>query len=130
MKNRKLGTGLFQFAIWIIIIVLIVIRIISNNFAWVWIINYIGMVIALLNLLISKCYKLKDCSHSKYKPFKGFTIFTTIIICLFTIPIYELQSTIYSLCVNDVITLLALLFSLPQGTWDFILDLIVKKLKK
>lgn len=66
-----------QFSVFIIILILIILRLIAYkniNNAWIWIINYIGMGIAVLNLLANKCFELKSKNNKKFKPFVGFTI--------------------------------------------------------
>lgn len=117
---------LFQLIVWIIILILIVVRIftykiISNN--WIWIINYAGMAIAFINILVNKCFKLKEKVSKKYRPFVGLTVVLVIIICVLSIPVYSLQRNQYSQSLNDIITLLALFFSLSSDIWDRILNI-------
>lgn len=116
---------LFQLVIWIVILILIFVRVFtykvtSNN--WIWIINYAGMSIAFINILVNKCFKLKEKNSKKYKPFVGLTVTLVLIICLLSIPVYSLQSNQYSQSLNDIITLLALFFSLSNDIWDRILN--------
>lgn len=122
----------FQIGVFIIILILIVMRIIkykNTNNNWIWIINYVGMGIAILNLLANKCFKLKEQNSKNFKPFVGFTLFLLLIVCLLSIPIYFFQTNKYSQTLNDAITLLALLFSLSSNIWDSILNKIAKIIK-
>ena len=131
--KNNLESGIFQVIIWVIILVLIVVRIIGYNVAendWIWFVNYAGMAIALINMLLNKCFQLRGNRNKKYKPFVGFTIFMAIIVCIIGFWVYSLQSTKYYYCVNDVITLLALFFSLSYNVWDYILNGIVHILKR
>ena len=53
----------FQIGVFVVIAILILMRIITyknTNNSWIWIINYIGMGIAILNILANKCFMLKD----------------------------------------------------------------------
>lgn len=121
-----------QFSVFIIILILIILRLIAYkniNNAWIWIVNYIGMGIAVLNLLANKCFELKSKNNKKFKPFVGFTIFSLLIVCLLLIPIYFFQTNKYCQALNDIITLLALLFSLSDKIWDSILNKIVEIIK-
>lgn len=117
---------LFQLAVWIIISILIFMRIITYKIisnSWIWIINYSGMAIAFVNILVNKCFKLKEKASKKYKPFVGFTVVLVAIICILSLPVYSLQSNQYSQSLNDIITLLALFFSLSSDIWDRILNI-------
>lgn len=131
-NDENLMYNFFQLAIWIIILFLIFLRLykyqaLSNN--WIWLINYVGMGIALLNLLVGKCFKLRQQKNKKYKPFVGFTTVVLILVCCLGIVVYFWQSSVYSQSVNDVITLFALFFSLSEHIWNFILDFLVKIIK-
>lgn len=133
MKDTDFGTNLIQIVFWVILLMFIIFRIFNystkaNN--WIWIINYIGMSIALINLFVNKCIMLKRSKSKKYRPFKGLTIFVTIIMCLLSYLVKYAQSFLYADCLNDVITLLALFFSLSQNIWDYIFNKIVFILKK
>lgn len=135
-KNEVIIYRFFQLGIFFTIILLIILRIFafqSNDNKWIWIVNYIGMGIAAINLLITKCFQLKNKAnknHNKYKPFIGFTIVVMLLIFAISIPVYMAQTTIAAQCVNDVITLLALFFSLSRDIWNSVLNLIVNRLEK
>ncbi len=124
--------NLFQFAVWIIIFILIILRTfsyksVSNN--WIWIINYAGMSIAFINMLVNKCFDLKEKGNKKYKPFVGLTVVLVAIICVLSLPVYSLQSNQYAQSINDIITLLALFFSLSNDIWDRFLNFIANIIK-
>lgn len=128
----SLTYNILQLAIFIVILGLIIFRFLKYEIqtnSWIWIINYIGMAIAFINLFINKCFELKSLQNKKYKPFVGFTICMLILVFLLYIPVYQIQNSEYSQTINDVITLLALFFSLSHTIWDSILDSIVKILK-
>lgn len=116
---------LFQLVVWVIMLILILLRVftyktISNN--WIWIINYAGMSIAFINILVNKCFNLKEKKSKKYKPFVGFTV-------VLVLPVYLLQSNQYSQSLNDIITLLALFFSLSSDIWNRILNFFANIIK-
>lgn len=120
---------LFQLVVWVIMLILILLRVftyktISNN--WIWIINYAGMSIAFINILVNKCFNLKEKKSKKYKPFVGFTVVLVVITCILAIPVCLLQSNQYSQSLNDIITLLALFFSLSNDIWNRILNFFCK----
>lgn len=123
---------LFQLVVWIIMLILILLRVftyktISNN--WIWIINYAGMSIAFINILVNKCFNLKEKKSKKYKPFVGLTVVLVFIICILAIPVCLLQSNKYSQSLNDIITLLALFFSLSNDIWNRILNFFANIIK-
>lgn len=121
--------NIMQLVIFIVMLMLIILRCINfkaEQNSLIWIINYFGMSIAFTNLFINKCFSLKKKQDKKYKPFVGFTICMIFLISLLIIPVYKSQSNENSRFVNDLITLLALFFSLSHTTWNFFLNLIVK----
>lgn len=123
---------LFQLVVWVIMLILILLRVftyktISNN--WIWIINYAGMSIALVNILVNKCFDLKGKKSKKYKPFVGFTVVLVVITCILVIPVYSLQSNQYSQSLNDIITLFALFFSLSSDIWNRVLNFFANIIK-
>ena len=123
---------LFQLVVWVIMLILILLRVftyktISNN--WIWIINYAGMSIAFINILVNKCFNLKEKKSKKYKPFVGFTVASVVIICILVIPVCLLQSNQYSQSLKDIITLLALFFSLSSDIWNRILNFFANIIK-
>lgn len=123
---------LFQLVVWVIMLILILLRVftyktISNN--WIWIINYAGMSIAFINILVNKCFNLKEKKSKKYKPFVGFTVVLVVITCILVIPVYLLQNNQYSQSLNDIITLLALFFSLSNNIWNRILNFFANIIK-
>lgn len=131
-SENSIEAGISQIVVWVILLILIFIRILDNAFlpkSWIWIINYIGMAIAFLNLFIEKCNKMRKKSHRKYKPFLGLTIIISILVCLFGVVVGKLQTTVYAECLNDVITLLSVFFSSSKNIWNSILKLIVKYLR-
>lgn len=108
-----------------ILTICIFVRVINYNninCSWIWIVNYIGMAIAVLNLFISKTISLYEEDDSSYSPFLGLTIFTSILLVTLGFVVGCLQSWEYATTVNDVITLLSLVFSLSQGIWEALLD--------
>lgn len=130
--DDSLTYRIFQFVIWLLLFVLIIFRVLTYKIvsnSWIWIINYIGMGVALINLLISKCFKLRSCHHKKFKPFLGFTLFIVAIVCILSIFVYRLQSREYSQSINDIITLLALFFSFSGDIWNGILNIFISYLK-
>ncbi len=132
-KQDNLTYNIMQLVIFIIMVGLIIFRIINYQIqsnSWIWIVNYIGMSIAFVNLFLNKCFDLKNRHNKKYKPFVGFTICMLIIVIIISFPIYKLQISIYSQTVNDIITLFALFFSLSHVIWDSILNIIVKFIKR
>ena len=123
---------LFQLVVWVIMLILILLRVftyktISNN--WIWIINYAGMSIAFINILVNKCFNLKEKKSKKYKHFVGFTVASVVIIFILVIPVCLLQSNQYSQSLNDIITLLALFFSLSSDIWNRILNFFANIIK-
>ena len=131
-NNNNFNYNIIQFIIFCSMMLLLFFRILGfkspkNNS--IWIINYIGMGIALINLFINKCIELHKISSKKYKPFVGFTIVVIIIIFIVSIFIYNLQSSQYVSSINDIITLLALFFSLSDNIWSSLLNVIVKIIK-
>lgn len=123
---------LFQLVVWVIMLILILLRVftyktISNNL--IWIINYAGMSIAFINILVNKCFNLKEKKSKKYKPFVGFTVVLVVITCILVIPVYLLQNNQYSQSLNDIITLLALFFSLSNDIWNRILNFFANIIK-
>lgn len=125
--SSRLQFGIFQLIVFVTILIFIITRILcyaTKADSWIWIINYIGMCIALINLLIQKCIKLKSELHKKYKSFKGLTIIIVCILCALVIPLYVWQEESISYCLNDVITLCALFFSLSTDIWNYILGII------
>lgn len=130
--NTSIGTGICQIIIWVVLFILIVLRIIDDALVpanSIWIINYIGMGIAFLNLFIEKANKLSKKRHEKFRPFVGLTIILAIIICVLGIGVGKLQSAEIGQRLNDVITLLAVVFSLSKNVWNAILDVIIRFLK-
>lgn len=102
---------LFEFAVWLILLLLIIIRAVSyktSENSWIWVVNYIGMVIAVINIFVKKFMKLKKAKNKKCKPFIGLTVFVLVLCVAFMFPAYFSQTSDYSQVVNDVITLLAL----------------------
>jgi membrane protease YdiL (CAAX protease family) len=125
--------NILQFVIFLVLIGLILTRLLNYKIqtnSWVWIINYIGMSIAFVNLFINKCFELKVKHSNKYKPFVGFTICMIVVVLIFFLVVQYFQTTIYSQSINDIITLFALFFSLSHTIWNSILNLIVKDLKR
>lgn len=90
---------------------------------------YAGMSIAFINILVNKCFNLKEKKSKKYKPFVGFTVVLVVITCILVIPVYLLQNNQYSQSLNDIITLLALFFSLSNDIWNRILNFFANIIK-
>lgn len=93
---------------------------------YIWIINYIGMALAIINLLIDKLFTLDKNNNSKYVPFVGLIVLTIIILIIVCLFVYLFQKNKYAQSLNDIITLLALFFSLSKSCWDKILNAIIK----
>lgn len=132
-RSNSIEDGIWQIIIWVILLILIIIRFTDDSILpanWIWIINYIGMCVAFLNLFIEKCNKLRDKNHKNFKPFLGLTILISIAVCILGVGVGMLQSTKNKDCINDVITLLSVFFSLSKNIWDSILNWVVKHLKK
>lgn len=130
---ESLESYIYQIVLWFVIFILIIFRIYnyaSNADSWIWIVNYIGMAIACLNLFVTKCLLLRKNNSKKTKPFIGFTICICFFIIIGGILVYMCQSSSFAQCINDVITLFALFFSLSQIIWDYILNFIANKLKR
>lgn len=130
--RNKFSNNIIQLITFVVITFLIIFRCINykaTQDSWIWIISYIGMEIALINLLINKCLILKKKHHKKYRPFVGLTILIIIISIGLFIPIYLSQSNSFSFFVNDLITLFALFFSLSPVIWNSILNIFVKLIK-
>lgn len=120
---------LINFIIWVILLFCIIIRcftftILDNQY--IWIINYIGMALAIINLLIDKLFTLDKNNNSKYVPFVGLIVLTIIILIIVCLFVYLFQKNKYAQSLNDSITLLALFFSLSKSCWDKILNAIIK----
>ncbi|MFR7559925.1 MAG: hypothetical protein ACLUVX_08715 [Lachnospira pectinoschiza] len=120
---------LINFIIWVILLFCIIIRcftftILDNQY--IWIINYIGMALAIINLLIDKLFTLDKNNNSKYVPFVGLIVLTIIILIIVCLFVYLFQKNKYAQSLNDIITLLALFFSLSKSCWDKILNAIIK----
>ena len=131
--KNSFEAGIYQFIIWCILLLFIVLRLISfssPNNTWVWIMNYLGMLIAMLNLFINKAIELRSKNSIKYKPFKGLIILLVVVLCILILPIHHIQTTELCSCVNDTITLIALFFSLSPGIWSKILDGIIYILER
>lgn len=120
---------LINFIIGVILLFCIIIRcftftILDNQY--IWIINYIGMALAIINLLIDKLFTLDKNNNSKYVPFVGLIVLTIIILIIVCLFVYLFQKNKYAQSLNDIITLLALFFSLSKSCWDKILNAIIK----
>lgn len=128
----NLTYNFFQLGIFIIMLGLIIFRCINYNVednSWIWIINYIGMSIAFINLFLNKCFSLKNTKSKKYKPFVGFTVLMLLTVLFLFVFVYNAQSNENSNFINDIITLFALFFSLSHIVWNALLNIIVKILK-
>lgn len=97
--------------------------------SWIWIINYIGMSWAIISLLIKKCIKLNKKEHEKLKPLIGLTICIVFILFILFFLAKGLQTESLAAVTNNVITLLALFFSLSGRMWNIILNIIIKIIK-
>jgi hypothetical protein len=120
---------LINFIIWVILFFCIIIRcftftILDNQY--IWIINYIGMALAIINLLIDKLFTLDKNNNPKYVPFVGLIVLTIIILIIVCLFVYLFQKNKYAQSLNDIITLLALFFSLSKSCWDKILNIIIE----
>ena len=120
---------LINFIIWVILLFCIIIRcftftILDNQY--IWIINYIGMALAIINLLIDKLFTLDKNNNPKYVPFVGLIVLTIIILIIVCLFVYLFQKNKYAQSLNDIITLLALFFSLSKSCWDKILNIIIE----
>lgn len=120
--QNKIIKTIYDFILFITLFSLIIVRLIlwNKDVNWIWILNYLGMAIASFNLLINRVIGYKDVNYS----FLGLLIVVIIIEIILFFVINFLQSTSYVNLINDVITLLAILFSISPGVWDVILNII------
>ena len=117
------------FAILLICIIIWSVNFQQNTCWWIWIVNYIGMAVAFINLFINKVLILYNKNSPKFKPFFGLTFFVVITVILLGFYVSTLQSKEVCELVNDVITLLALFFSLSPRIWNVILNIITEVIK-
>jgi len=146
MENNQLENNLFQFIAMMVLSLLIFVRLgafilplfIENQqdssiiITIIWIVNYLGMMIACISLFAEKCKELSKKEHElhhKYKPFRGLTNLVAIILTVLLFGVWGLQSTAFKDCLNDVITLFALLFSVSKDMWSSLLTGIAKTIK-
>lgn len=120
--QNKIIKTIYDFILFITLFSLIIVRLIlwNKDVNWIWILNYLGMAIASFNLLINRIVGYKDVNYS----FLGLLIIVIIIEIILFFVINFLQSTSYVNLINDVITLLAILFSISSSVWDVILNII------
>lgn len=120
--QNKIIKTIYDFILFITLFSLIIVRLIlwNKDVNWIWILNYLGMAIASFNLLINRVIGYKDVNYS----FLGLLIVVIIIEIILFFVINFLQSTSYVNLINDVITLLAILFSISPSVWDVILNII------
>ena len=120
--QNKIIKTIYDFILFITLFSLIIVRLIlwNKDVNWIWILNYLGMAIASFNLLINRIIGYKDVSYS----FLGLLVVVIIIEIILFFVINFLQSTSYVNLINDVITLLAILFSISPSVWDVILNII------
>lgn len=120
--QNKIIKTIYDFILFITLFSLIIVRLIlwNKDVNWIWILNYLGMAIASLNLLINRIIGYKDVNYS----FLGLLVIVIIIEIILFFVINFLQSTSYANLINDVITLLAILFSISPSVWDVILNII------
>lgn len=120
--QNKIIKTIYDFILFITLFSLIIVRLIlwNKDVNWIWILNYLGMDIASFNLLINRVIGYKDVNYS----FLGLLIVVIIIEIILFFVINFLQSTSYVNLINDVITLLAILFSISPSVWDVILNII------
>ena len=120
--QNKIIKTIYDFILFITLFSLIIVRLIlwNKDVNWIWILNYLGMAIASFNLLINRIVGYKDVNY----PFLGLLIIVIIIEIILFFVINFLQSTSYVNLINDVITLLAILFSISPSVWDVILNII------
>lgn len=127
MDDNILRHIIYESIIFFILFICIIIRI-SNydkeTCTWIWIINYIGMATALLNLFINKTISLYNNKNEKYKSFLGFTICLIALMCYIGLKIWNHQESMFGNVINDVITLLALFFSLSPKIWNGLLNIL------
>lgn len=125
-KSRQL---IYEAIVFVLLLSCIIVRIANfdtNACWWIWIVNYIGMVVAFLNLLVNKLLLLYNKNSKKFKAFFGFIIFMIIILVVLGFGVNKLQRTEMAATVNDVITLFALFFSLSPQIWNGLLNLIIE----
>lgn len=120
--QNKIIKTIYDFILFITLFSLIIVRLIlwNKDVNWIWILNYLGMAIASFNLLINRIIGYKDVNYS----FLGLLVVVIIIEIILFFVINFLQSTSYVNLINDVITLLAILFSISPSVWDVILNII------
>lgn len=120
--QNKIIKTIYDFILFITLFSLIIVRLIlwNKDVNWIWILNYLGMAISSFNLLINRIVGYKDVNYS----FLGLLIVVIIIEIILFFVINFLQSTSYADLINDIITLLAILFSISPSVWDVILNII------
>ena len=93
-----------------ILFVLIIVRLFDDiDISIISEVNYIGMIVAFISIMFKIHFKAKENS----KPIWTFIIVVSIIVSVIFGVLILLQKIVLSTKVNGVITLLALLFSIP-----------------
>lgn len=126
-KQNKNPINLYDIsAIFIIIVFLIFIRIFcrDKDYTWIWVVNFIGMMISFINLFINRINS-KDAEKEKriIQSLEGL-IFCLLFVVIFFIFVAYFNKIVYSDTFNDVITLLAVLFSIGNKIWNVIFSII------
>ena len=128
-KQNKNPINLYdisEIAIFIIIVFLIFIRIFcrDKDYIWIWVVNFIGMMISFINLFINRINS-KDAEKEKriIQSLEGL-IFCLLFVAIFFIFVAYFNKIVYSDTFNDVITLLAVLFSIGNKIWNVIFSII------
>ena len=119
LMERMLDIFVFVFLLGVFII-----RIIGNDASWIGLLAYTSVLIALLDLFLEICRNFKNRRGISIIVIIGILtgiILSIILACLFTGVL-----TLSSMWI-DLLTILALMISLPQKLYLFILDLILKK---
>lgn len=121
-KKNKIIPLIYDMLVFVILIIVVIMRLLAKNQVnWIWIINYLGMVIAGINLMTNRIIDNKTSQAG------SLTVLIIIIIFIYAALFFVInfcQKTDFSDLINDIITLVAVLFSVAPNVWDMIFDVI------